>query len=202
MPILGGEKLNAQVKEWISKVKKGCPSSYKPVVLFYQDKIYRHCFHMIRNVHEAEDITQETFLRAYIHIHTFDEQKKFSTWLFRIASNLTIDRIRKRKPDFYLDAEVKEYGGLTMYSQIASPISSPGDAAESRDLVRFLYEEIEKLPSIYKEVVILRFFHGLALQEISEIFELPPGTVKVRLFRARNTLKERISQYNEPVKQK
>ena len=193
--------MEAQVKKWISRVKNGCPLSYKPVVLFYQDKIYRHCLRMIGNVHEAEDITQETFLRAYTHIHSFDEKRKFSTWLFRIASNLAIDRIRKRKPEYYLDAEVKEYDGMTLYSQIASPVSSPGDAVEGRELIQFLYEEIEKLPSIYRQVIVLRFFHGFALQEISEVFDIPQGTVKVRLFRARNKLKKQFLQYNEPVKQ-
>ncbi|MGV2516621.1 UNVERIFIED_CONTAM: sigma-70 family RNA polymerase sigma factor, partial [Bacillus subtilis] len=72
------------------------------------------------NVHEAEDIAQEAFIRAYVNIDSFDINRKFSTWLYRIATNLSIDRIRKKKPDYYLDAEVAGTEGLTMYSQIAA----------------------------------------------------------------------------------
>lgn len=75
---------------------------------------------MLGNVHEAEDIAQEAFIRAYVNIDSFDINRKFSTWLYRIATNLTIDRIRKKKPDYYLDAEVAGTEGLTMYSQIAA----------------------------------------------------------------------------------
>ena len=75
---------------------------------------------MLGNAQEAEDIAQEAFVRAYINIHTFDQKRKFSTWLFRIATNLCIDRIRKKKPDYYLDANVPGTEGLNMYSQIAA----------------------------------------------------------------------------------
>jgi len=82
---------------------------------------------MLGNVHEAEDLTQETLFRAFLHIHSFDEQKKFSAWLYRIATNLLIDQLRKRKPDFHLDAEVKGTSGLNLYSHLASPVLSADD---------------------------------------------------------------------------
>lgn len=193
--------MEEQINDFIKNVKKGCPTSYQPVVLFYQDKIYNHCLRMLRNAHEAEDLTQETFLRAYMHIESFDDDRKFSTWLFRIASNLTIDRLRKRKPDYYLDAEVKEGKGLTMYSQLASSISTPIEEAESKELKRFIYSEIEKLPPIYRQVIELRFFEGFSLKDMSEVLNAPTGTVKARLFRARKTLKKQLMAYDEPLKQ-
>ncbi|MCM2404405.1 sigma-70 family RNA polymerase sigma factor, partial [Rhizobium sp. S153] len=107
------------IKKKIIEVKKGDQSAFSDVVSFYQDKIYQHCYRMLGNKHEAEDIAQEAFIRAYVNIDSFDESRKFSTWLYRIATNLTIDRMRKRKPDFHLDAEVKGTEGLDMYSQLA-----------------------------------------------------------------------------------
>lgn len=184
--------MEEQINDFIRKVKNGCPASYRPVVLFYQDKIFNHCLRMLGNVHEAEDLTQETFLRAYIHIDSFDEKRKFSTWLFRIASNLVIDRLRKRKPDYYLDAEVNGEQGITMYSQLASSVSSPCDEAENRELKRFIYDEIEKLPAIYRQVIVLRFFQGSTLKDMSKALDAPTGTIKARLFRARKALKKQL----------
>ena len=86
----------------------------------YQHQLYQICYRMLGNKQEAEDIAQEAFMRAYVNIHTFDQKRKFSTWLYRIATNLCIDRIRKKKPDYYLDAEVRGTEGLNMYSSIAN----------------------------------------------------------------------------------
>ena len=88
---------------------------------------------MLGNAHEAEDIAQEAFIRAYVNIESFDVNRKFSTWLYRIATNLTIDRIRK-KPDYYLDAEVAGTEGLNMYSQIAADGILPEDEVVSLEL--------------------------------------------------------------------
>ena len=81
------------VKERIKQVKKGDQSAYREIVELYQNKIYQHCYRMLGNVHEAEDIAQEAFIRAYVNIDSFDERRKFSSWLYRIATNLSIDRI-------------------------------------------------------------------------------------------------------------
>ncbi len=100
---------------------------------------------MLGNVHEAEDIAQEAFIRAYVNIDSFDINRKFSTWLYRIATNLTIDRIRKKKPDYYLDAEVAGAEGLTMYSQIAADGVLPEDAVLSLELSDTIQKKILKV---------------------------------------------------------
>ena len=92
------------IKEKIKQVKKGDQAAFEDVVLFFQSRIYHHCFRMVGNAHEAEDLAQEAFIRAYINIDSFDINRKFSTWLYRIATNLTIDLLRKRKPDLFLDS--------------------------------------------------------------------------------------------------
>ena len=95
------------IREKIKRVKKGDQAAYEEVVQLFQNRIYHHCYRMIGNIHEAEDLAQEVFIRAYVNIHSFDNNRNFSTWIYRIATNLTIDRLRKRKPDYYLDAEIK-----------------------------------------------------------------------------------------------
>ena len=105
---------------------------------------------MLGNRHEAEDIAQEAFVRAYINIHTFDQKRKFSTWLYRIATNLCIDRISKKKPDYYLDAEVKGTEGLDMYSQIAASDELPEEELMKLELQDRIQYEISRLPDKYR----------------------------------------------------
>lgn len=139
------------IKKRIKQVKKGDQNAFAEIVDLYKDKIYQLCYRMLGNVHEAEDIAQEAFIRAYVNIDSFDINRKFSTWLYRIATNLTIDRIRKKKPDYYLDAEVAGAEGLTMYSQIAADGVLPEDAVLSLELSDTIQKKILKSASTSTE---------------------------------------------------
>ena len=108
------------VNSRIKQVLKGDQNAYGEIVELYKDKIFQLCYRMLGNRHEAEDVAQEAFIRAYINIQSFNQGKKFSSWIYRIATNLCIDRIRKKKPDYFLDAEVPGTEGLTMYSQVTN----------------------------------------------------------------------------------
>jgi RNA polymerase sigma-70 factor, ECF subfamily len=180
------------IRDKIKQVKKGDQAAFEDVVMFYQDKIYQHCLRMVGNQHEAEDIAQEAFIRAYINIHSYDERRKFSTWLYRIATNLTIDRLRKRKPDYYLDAEVKGTDGLDMYSQLAADEKLPEDELEGLELQTYIQKQIAELPSKYRSIIMLRYLEDFSLQEISEILDIPIGTVKTRIHRGREALRKKL----------
>lgn len=184
--------METKVKEIIKQVKKGDQSAFEDIVAFYQNKVYAICFRMIGNSHEAEDLAQEAFIRAYVNIHSYDDKRKFSTWLFRIATNLSIDRIRKKKPDYFLDAEVKGTDGLDMYSQLSSDQASPEDEVESLEIQTYIQQEIMSLPTKYRSVIALRFVDELSLAEISEILDIPVGTVKTRIHRGREALRKRL----------
>lgn len=147
---------------------------------------------MLGNRHEAEDIAQEAFIRAYVNIKSFNQDLKFSTWLFRIATNLCIDRIRKKKPDYYLDAEVSGTDGLTMYSQLSSNSPLPENELESLELQETVQKEILKLPEKYRSVIVLKYMEELSLNEISEILDMPLGTVKTRIHRGREALRQQL----------
>lgn len=184
--------IDEKIKQKIKLVKKGDQSAFEDIVEFYQNKVFAICYRMVGNQHEAEDIAQEAFLRAYINIQSFDENRKFSTWLYRITTNLTIDRIRKKKPDYYLDAEIKGTDGLDLYSQIPAEQALPEEEVESLEMQSVIQQEIMQLPEKYRSIIALRFLDELSLKEISEILALPVGTVKTRVHRGREALRKRL----------
>ncbi|WHX67276.1 RNA polymerase sigma factor SigW [Peribacillus frigoritolerans] len=184
--------MDALIKERINQVLKGDHNAFGEIVEIYKDKVYQICFRMLGNRQEAEDLAQEAFVRAYVNIRSFNITMKFSTWLYRIATNLCIDRLRKKKPDYYLDAEVAGTEGLNMYSQIASDMAKPEEEVESLELQETIQVEIMKLPEKYRSVIVLKYIEELSLKEISEILDLPVGTVKTRIHRGREALRKQL----------
>jgi RNA polymerase sigma-70 factor, ECF subfamily len=184
--------MEALIKKRIKQVIKGDQDAFAEIVEIYSNSIYQLGYRMLGNRHEAEDIAQEAFIRAYVNIKSFNQDLKFSTWLFRIATNLCIDRIRKKKPDYYLDAEVSGTDGLTMYSQLASNSPLPEQELESLELQESVQKEIIKLPEKYRSVIVLKYIEELSLNEISEILDLPLGTVKTRIHRGREALRQQL----------
>ena len=185
--------MDALINKRIKEVLKGDQNAFAEIVELFQDKLYRVCFRMLGNRHEAEDIAQEAFVRAFINIHTFDTKRKFSTWIYRIATNLCIDRIRKKKPDYFLDAEVAGTEGLNMYSQIASTEELPEEEVLKMEMQDRVQYEISRLPDKYRAVIVLKYMEDLPLQEISDILEMPLGTVKTRIHRGREALRKQLS---------
>jgi RNA polymerase sigma-70 factor (ECF subfamily) len=180
------------VTKRIKQVLKGDQNAFGEIVEIYKDKVYQICFRMLGNRHEAEDIAQEAFLRAYVNISSFNQERKFPTWLYRIATNLCIDRIRKKKPDYYLDAEIFGTDGLDMYSQIAASGKTPESEVEGMELHETVQKEISALPEKYRSVIILKYLEDLSLNEISEILNMPLGTVKTRIHRGREALRKQL----------
>jgi RNA polymerase sigma-70 factor, ECF subfamily len=185
-------KMETIIKNRIRQLKNGDQNAFAEIVEFYKDKVFQICYRMLGNRHEAEDIAQEAFIRAYVNIHSYDLNKKFSTWLYRIATNLSIDRIRKKKPDYYLDAELAGSDGLTMYSQVAADVTLPEDELETMELQELIQAEILKLPDKYRSVIVLKYIEEFSLKEIGEILDLPVGTVKTRIHRGREALRNQL----------
>lgn len=176
----------------IKQVKKGDQNAFGEIAEIFFNKVYHLCFRILGNRHEAEDLAQEALMKAFVNINTFNPDLKFSTWLYRIATNLCIDRIRKKKPHFSLDAELSGTEGLTMYSQIASEAKLPESEIESLELQETIKKEIVRLPEKYRSVIILKYIKEHSLNEISEMLDLPIGTVKTRIHRGIKILRQRI----------
>lgn len=184
--------MDTLIKKRIIQVKKGDQNAFAEIVELFKDKVYQLCYRMVGNAHDAEDIAQEAFIRAYVNINSYDINRKFSTWLYRIATNLSIDRLRKRKPDYFLDAEIEGTEGLTMYSQISSDELQPDEMVESLEFQEWIQQEINELPVMYRSVIVLKYIEELSLKEIGEILDLPIGTVKTRIHRGREALRKRL----------
>ena len=180
------------INKRVKQVLKGDQNAYADIVTLYQNNLYQVCYRMLGNKEEAEDAAQEAFIKAYINLHTYDQKRKFSTWLYRIGTNLCIDRIRKKKPDYYLDAEVPGTEGLDMYSQLAVDELLPEEELERMELQERIQYEISRLPDKYRAVIILKYIEELPLQEISDILDIPLGTVKTRVHRGREALRKQL----------
>ncbi|MBU9720176.1 MULTISPECIES: RNA polymerase sigma factor SigW [Bacillaceae] len=184
--------MDAVVKKIIIEVKKGDQQAFSELVEIYKDKVYQVAYRMLGNAHEAQDVAQEAFLRAYTNLETYDINRKFSTWLFRIATNLAIDRIRKKKPDFHLEDQVAGTEDLNYYSQIATDEALPEDQVVKFEMQEWVQNEIMMLPPKYRSAIILKYMEDLSLKEISEILNLPVATVKTRIHRGREALRKRL----------
>ncbi len=185
------------VETRLAKLSRGGDRrAFAELVELYKDKIYHLGYRMLNQKQEAEDIVQETFLRVYMNLEKYDENQKFSTWIYRIATNLCIDRLRKRKPSYSIDAEVTDGEGTDWHAMLASNEAGPDEElilSETQDNIR---EAIQTLPPKYKTVVILRYLHDMSLQEISDVLEMPVTTVKTRVHRGREFLRKKLeSEY-------
>ncbi|MEK3885323.1 RNA polymerase sigma factor SigW [Paenibacillus sp. PL2-23] len=171
---------------------KGDQQAFAELVDLYQDKLYHMAYRMLSNRQEAEDVVQDTFLRVYKNLDRFDETLKFSTWIYRIATNLCIDRLRKRKPTYSLDAESQEYEGLDGYSMIPSDNKTPETELILSDTQRIIHQAMESLPPKYKTVMMLRYIQDLSLQEVGDILGMPVTTIKTRVHRGREFLRKKL----------
>lgn len=186
--------MDALVKKIIIEVKKGDQEAFSELVELYKDKVYQVAYRMLGNVHEAQDIAQETFIRAFVNLDSFDIDRKFSTWIFRIATNLSIDRLRKKKPNFHLEDKVTGTEDLNYYSQIPVDEKLPEEEVVQFEMQEWIQKEIMMLPPKYRSAIILRYMEDLSLKEIGEILNLPIGTVKTRIHRGREALRKRLSK--------
>jgi len=158
----------------------------------YTDKIFHLGYRMLNQRQEAEEIVQETFLRVYNHLGRYDENQKFSTWIYRIATNLCIDRLRRRKITYSLDADLTEGEGVDWHATLASNQGDPEKELILSETQQQIRQAIETLPDKYKTVVILRYLHDMSLQEISDVLNIPVTTVKTRVHRGREFLRIKL----------
>jgi len=175
--------------------RNGDRNAFEELVELYKDKIFHLAYRMLSNKQEAEDAVQETFLRVYTNLHRYDENQKFSTWIFRIGTNLCIDKLRRRKNTYSLDAELPDGEGNDFYAMLPSDEDTPEKqiiVSETQELIR---KAIGSLPEKYKSVVILRYLHDMSLQEIGDVLDMPVTTVKTRVHRGREYLRKLLEQH-------
>ncbi|GGG07449.1 RNA polymerase sigma factor SigW [Paenibacillus abyssi] len=173
---------------------RGDQEAFAEIVGLYQEKLYHMAYRMLSNRQEAEDVVQDTFLRVYNNLDRYDETMKFSTWIYRIATNLCIDRLRKRKPSYSLDAESSDHEGLDGYSMIPSDDRTPESETLLSETQRIIHQAMDTLPAKYKSVMVLRYLQELSLQEIGDVLGMPVTTVKTRVHRGREFLRKKLER--------
>ena len=179
-------------RRWVQKTLAGSEEAFAEIVKRYQRPVFSIVVRMVRDAGLAEDLTQETFIKAFRALRTYDPQRKLSSWLFTIAHNTTIDHLRRKSLQTVpLETDGEESDPLDRLP--VDETVSPERAAMSRDLARAFEQELQAIRPEYAEILVLRFQEGLTYEEISEVTGLPMGTVKTHLFRARRQLASRLT---------
>jgi RNA polymerase sigma-70 factor (ECF subfamily) len=181
--------------EMLIAVKNGDATAYQGLVEKYQNRVYYLVYGMVRNREDAADITQDAFVKAYQKIDSFRLESSFYTWLYRIAMNLAIDFLRKRKrrgtTEFDESIAARDSDGsiAELHNR-----TSPRKALERKQLYKQIMDALETLPADQKQVILLREVEGLSYKEISDIMGIPEGTVMSRLFYARKKMQKLLRE--------
>lgn len=161
--------------------------AYTELMGRYKDSVYFMLLKMVNNSDDAEDLTIETFSKAFKRLDQYTPQFAFSTWLFKIASNHSIDFIRKKRiRAISIDQGFSNEDGESYVIPVKEESLDPEESMQKDERVQRMRDVVEKLKPRYKRLVELRYFEEKSYEEISEILELPLGTVKAQLFRARD----------------
>lgn len=170
-------------QDLVLHVRRGETDAYGELVQRYQLSVFNVCFRLLGERRDAEDMTQETFIRAYERLNMFDAERPFGPWIRRVAANLCLNRLNlKATPQVELDDEFEE------------PASRPGPEALliAKQQATTVRAALLALPAHYRAVIELRHFQELDYDEMAKMLQLPMNTVKSHLFRARKLLAERL----------
>ncbi len=195
----GKQRTQPEIEALVERAREGDREAFGQLVDEYKDKIYNYVARMLNDPYQAEDVTQEAFLRAYKSLPRFRGASSFHTWLYRIASNLAIDVVRKRKrsePAFSLDEPLESDDG-EYEREIPDETGGPEERTSTRETRVAVRRAIMDLPEKLRDVMILYELQGETYEDIADILDVPLGTVKSRLFNARNRLKESLEELVE-----
>ena len=183
----------------LDKCTKGDVHAFEELVEQYQQGIINHAYSMFLNREDAFDMAQETFIKAFNAIASFNRQSSFKTWLFRIATNVCLDELRRRKRRAATVSLTAEEDGDSPGVQIdvADASADPAEAAQQAFLRHAIEKAIGELDTEYRTAIVLREIEGMDYNEIAKTMGCSLGTVKSRISRARAQLREKLMQYRE-----
>ena len=173
----------------IDQTLSGDSASFGELVLRYQDRLYSTVTHFVGCREEAEDVVQDAFVQAFMKLETFHGTSAFYTWLYRIAFNVAISRNRRKRPKISVDATRERTG-----SDPVDTGAAPEEELHRKEKVEQVHQALGRLAEEHRSVLVLRELEGCDYESISEILDLPLGTVRSRLHRARLQLKTELTQ--------
>ena len=190
--------MDANERNLIEKCKQGDRKAFDTLIRNYEKRVYNLAYRLSGHYDEANDISVDAFIRVFQAVRLFRGDANFSTWLFRIVTNVYLDRRKRTRNKQHLSLE--EYIELEENSvarQVEDPAPTPDMRAEASERRDMLQQAINSLPDYQRAMIVLYHTEGLSYEEIAEVLALPIGTVKSRLNRARLTLREKL----EPLKE-
>jgi len=188
-----------RIEKLVARAQVGDDAAFEQLVEQYQDRIYNYVVRMVQDPAEAQDVAQETFVRAYQALPEFRGASSFQTWLYRIASNLSIDAARSRKRRGWNTVSINEPIDSDDDSELGRDLPdentrTPAQELESSEMREQVWEAIAELSDKLRPVIILYDLQGSSYQEIADILGCPLGTVKSRLYNARNQLRDKLKK--------
>jgi RNA polymerase sigma-70 factor, ECF subfamily len=176
----------------IAACQQGDTRAIRETFEMYKDRVYALCRHMAGNAEDAEDLTQEVFVSAFQHLNNFRAESAFGTWLYRIATNHCLNRLRKKRPEIHSFDAMAEV-------DIAPPAPgpSPEDMVVRKEMNRRMELAVAALPENLRAVFVLGTLEGMRYKEISEICECSEEAVKMRIHRARKQVRDKLKNYLE-----
>ena len=179
---------------------EGDEKAFAELMERYRKPVYHMILKMVRNVDDAEDLTIEAFAKAFKNLHKFKKDFTFSTWLFRIATNNTIDFIRKKKLETYsLNTSFSDDSGESVNIDVEDRNLTPDEETIKTQKIELVRMFVDKLPAKYQRLVRLRYFDEFSYEEIAQEIEAPLGTVKAQLHRARELMYELVKEKRQHI---
>ena len=178
----------------VRRAKRGDYKAFDLLVLKYQSRIIGISMKFVKDIHIAEDIAQESFIKAFKSLNSFREESAFYTWLYRIAANTSKNYLTsKRRKKEYSESEVfsSEDANVDIFDIPGG--DSPEEILAANNLREVIFESLSNLPEDIRTAISLREFEGLSYEEISEVLDCPIGTVRSRIFRGREIIQDKIS---------
>lgn len=186
-------------EELVARARSKDFGAFEQLLDRYEDKIFRLAYRFVRNETEAKEVLQDTFLSIWRKLDTFKGDAQFGSWLYRVAANTALMRLRAQRRHPEISTEELPIGYLDNYGQVPPPgenwAKRPDDELQSDELRRHIQSAVDALPEIYRTVFLLRDVEGLSTEETGEILAISVPTVKTRLHRARIALRDTISGY-------
>ncbi len=184
-------------KMLVARFKGGDQAAFDDIVSRYWDRIFARVLQLLKNRQDAEEVTQDAFVRAHKGLENFRGDSSFSTWLFQIATNLAHNKYwywwrRKRDVSFSLDQNISREGSVTLVDILPAEGEDPGQTASTQELVDRVSECMPLLNEKHYEILTLRIVQNMTYEEIAQHLDISIGTVKSRIARARESLREKI----------
>ena len=176
--------------ELVVRALSGREDGFEELVRRYQRPIVAYVYRMVGDYDAALDLAQEVFIKVYNSLGRYRPEFKFSTWIYRIAHNAAIDHLRRQGASRTEEMEVEGQEGSTFEKPLASKAPTPEQETERGERRAEIEEVVAQLQPAYRELIVLRHSHDLSYDEIAEVTSLPLGTVKNRIFRAREAMRE------------